>query len=84
MSDTDRKIIKTANFSPDNYEEGQIKRIAEVIGEKDLTFLLSVKRTHGFHLIEDAYNILKEQQRKTKIVNIPAYLNKIIQNLKEN
>jgi hypothetical protein len=83
MSITYCNSNKTINFIPRSYEQAQIKKIAEEIGERDLTFLLSTLRDFGFQLIEDAYNCLKEQQKKTKIINKPAYLNKIIQSLKE-
>lgn len=81
MSNIYSNSNKTINFIPRSYEQAQIKKIAEDIGERDLTFLLSVLRDFGFPLIEDAYNCLKEQQKKIKILNKPAYLNRIIQNL---
>lgn len=84
MSKIYRNSNKTINFIPWGYEQTQIKKIAEEIGEKDMTFLLSVYRDYGYQLIEDAYNCLKEQQKKKKILNKPAYLNGIIQKLIES
>lgn len=73
--------ILVNGFMPKNSDESIILDIAKAVVETDMRFLLSVNKKHGLWIIEKAYGEYKENPLKDKIVNPPAYLNKIIQRL---
>lgn len=65
------------NFSPKSYEEERCWEIARYLGEKDMRFILSALKKHGFHAIERAYNDIKER-RPGSIENKGAYFNELL------
>ena len=71
-------------FDPENHEEERCKAIAEYLGERDMRFIISALKNHGFGLIEEIYNEIKEKEdsgRGKPIRNRGAYFNKRIQQM---
>lgn len=89
IADSDKKTFKeiaVGNFSPTTYEEQRTLEIAQRVGEKNMTFLLSILKKHGFGVIEKAWGRYREDRddmgrRGKRIKNPPAYFNSIIQKL---
>ena len=61
------------------YEESQCLEIAKYLGEKDMTFILSVLKRYGFPIIEQVY--VGIQEKEGSIRNRGAYFNAEIKRL---
>ena len=64
-------------FSPKTYEEQKCWEIAQSLGEKDMTFILSALKRYGLARIEEAYRSVMEQP-SDKIRHRGAYFNKLL------
>lgn len=73
------KQIGFEDFNPQNYEEQRCYEIAQYLGEKDLTFILSVLRRYGFSIIEQIYIDIRE--KGASIRNRGAYFNAEVERL---
>lgn len=64
-------------FSPKSYEEQKCFEIAQELGEKDMTFILSALKKYGLARIEEAYRSVIEQP-SDKVRSKGAYFNKLL------
>lgn len=64
-------------FSPKSYEEQKCREIAQSLGEKDMTFILSALKKYGLARIEEACRSVMEQPSE-KVKNKGAYFNKLL------
>ena len=64
-------------FNPKSYEEQKCWEIAQELGEKDMTFILSALKKHGLARIEEAYRSVRDQPSE-KIRRRGAYFNKLL------
>jgi len=64
-------------FSPKSYEEQKCWEIAQSLGEKDMTFILSALKKYGLTRIEEAYQSIMDQPSE-KIRHKGAYFNKLL------
>jgi len=64
-------------FSPKSYEEQKCWEIAQSLGEKDMTFILSALKKYGLARIEEAYQSVLTQPSE-KVRNKGAYFNKLL------
>ena len=64
-------------FNPKSYEEQKCWEIAQSLGEKDMTFILSALKKYGLARIEEAYRSVMEQP-SDKIRRRGAYFNKLL------
>ena len=64
-------------FSPKSYEEQKCWEIAQELGEKDMTFILSALKKYGLARIEEAYRSVMEQP-SDKVRSKGAYFNKLL------
>ena len=72
---TNRRPVR--NFAPKSYEEQRCWEIAQELGEKDMTFILSALKKYGLARIEDAYRSVMDQPSE-KIRRRGAYFNKLL------
>jgi hypothetical protein len=64
-------------FSPKSYEEQKCWEIAQSLGEKDMTFILSALKKYGLTRIEEAYQSVMDQP-SDKVRSKGAYFNKLL------
>jgi hypothetical protein len=64
-------------FNPKSYEEQKCWEIAQELGEKDMTFILSSLKKYGLARIEEAYLSVMDQPSE-KIRRRGAYFNKLL------
>ena len=64
-------------FTPKSYEEQKCWEIAQELGEKDMTFILSALKKYGLARIEEAYRSVIEQP-SDKVRNRGAYFNRLL------
>ncbi len=64
-------------FSPKSYEEQKCCEIAQELGEKDMTFILSALKRYGLTRIEEAYRSVMDQP-SDKVKNRGAYFNRLL------
>src|SRR3989344_9561919 len=64
-------------FSPKSYEEQKCWEIAQSLGEKDMTFILSALKKYGLTRIEESYRSVMDQP-SDKIRHRGAYFNKLL------
>jgi len=64
-------------FSPKSYEEQKCWEIAQALGEKDMTFILSALKRYGLARIEEAYRSVIDQP-SDKVKNRGAYFNRLL------
>jgi hypothetical protein len=64
-------------FTPKSYEEQKCFEIAQELGEKDMTFILSALKKYGLARIEEAYRSVMNQP-SDKIRHRGAYFNKLL------
>ena len=74
--------ISINSYQPNSHETWRCREIAKEVGEKDMTYILSVNKKHGIDLLERAFVDFKSVD-SSAIKNKPAYFNKIIQGLTE-
>ena len=77
------KGIEVGNFEPKNKEEEICWRIAKKLEEKNMDYILSKMNKHGIELIRSATILYSQvlKNGKTKIMNPPAYFNKLVEKL---
>ncbi|MBU1890633.1 hypothetical protein KJ782_04065 [Patescibacteria group bacterium] len=75
-----KTIIDIKNFFPKNYEEQKCQEIAGLLGEKDMTFILSCLSKYGLAVVERAWGLFREKEGES-INNPAAYFNKLISKL---
>lgn len=68
-----------SGYAPRTYEESRCLEIAKYLGEKDMTFILSVLKRHGFPIIEQIYIEIKD--KRDSIRNRGAYFNAEVERL---
>lgn len=68
-----------SEYYPRTYEESRCLEMAKYLGEKDMTFILSVLKRHGFQIIEQAYIEIREKE--DSIRNRGAYFNARVEQL---
>ena len=64
-------------FSPKSYEEQKCWEIAQELGEKDMTFILSALKKYGLTRIEEARQSVMDQP-SDKVRSKGAYFNKLL------
>lgn len=64
-------------FSPKSYEEQKCWEIAQSLGEKDMTFILSAFKKYGLARIEESYQSVINQPSE-KVRSKGAYFNKLL------
>lgn len=64
-------------FSPKSYEEQKCWEIAQELGEKDMTFILSALKKYGLMRIEEARQSVMDQP-SDKVRSKGAYFNKLL------
>ncbi len=64
-------------FTPKSYEEQKCWEIAQDLGEKDMTFILSALKKYGLTIIEEAYRSVMDQP-DNKIRSRGAYFNRLM------
>lgn len=64
-------------FSPKSYEEQKCWEIAQELGERDMTFILSALKKYGLARIEEAYRSVMDQP-SDKVKNRGAYFNRLL------
>ncbi|MCR4283706.1 MAG: hypothetical protein NUV64_00100 [Parcubacteria group bacterium] len=64
-------------FSPKSYEEQKCWEIAQELGEKDMTFILSALKKYGLARIEEARQSVMDQP-SDKVRSKGAYFNKLL------
>lgn len=64
-------------FTPKSYEEQKCWEIAQELGEKDMTFILSALKKYGLARIEETFRSVMEQPSE-KIRSRGAYFNKLL------
>ncbi len=64
-------------YTPKSYEEQKCWEIAQSLGEKDMTFILSALKKYGLARIEEAYRSVMDQPSE-KIRRRGAYFNKLL------
>lgn len=64
-------------FTPKSYEKQKCWEIAQELGEKDMTFILSALKKYGLARIEEAYRSVMDQPSE-KIRHKGAYFNKLL------
>src|SRR3989338_8678117 len=64
-------------FTPKSYEEQKCWEIAQSLGEKDMTFILSALKKYGLTRIEESYRSVMDQP-SDKIRHRGAYFNKLL------
>ena len=64
-------------YTPKSYEEQKCWEIAQELGEKDMTFILSALKRYGLARIEEAYRSVIDQPNE-KIRHKGAYFNKLL------
>lgn len=70
------------SFKAENHQEEVCREIALAIGEDSMAFLLGTKHKHGFHPIERAWGVYRQDIRdKSVIQNKAAYFNAILSSL---
>ena len=72
---TSRRPVR--NFAPKSYEEQRCWEIAQELGEKDMTFILSALKKYGLARIEETYRSVMNQPSE-KIRRRGAYFNKLL------
>mgnify|MGYP000861921424 CR=1 FL=1 len=72
---TGRRPVK--GFTPKSYEEQRCWEIAQELGEKDMTFILSALKKYGLTRIEEAYRSVRDQPEH-KIRKRGAYFNSLL------
>ncbi len=79
------KAIDVKSFSPKSGEELRCKEIAESLGEKDMSFILSSLRQYGIRRIERAWGIVNEikQKHPDQIDDPRRYFNTLVRTLKD-
>lgn len=64
-------------YTPKSYEEQKCWEIAQALGEKDMTFILSALKKYGLTRIDEAYRSVMEQP-SDKVKNRGAYFNRLL------
>ena len=64
-------------FSPKSYEEQKCWEIAQSLGEKDMTFILSALKKYGLIRIEEVFRSVMDQPSE-KVRSKGAYFNKLL------
>jgi hypothetical protein len=64
-------------FSPKSYEEQKCWEIAQELGEKDMTFILSALKKYGLVRIEEVFRSVMDQPSE-KVRSKGAYFNKLL------
>lgn len=72
---TGRRPVR--GFTPKTYEEQRCWEIAQELGEKDMTFILSALKKYGLARIEETFRSVTEQPSE-KIRSRGAYFNKLL------
>lgn len=71
------RVRPVREFNPKSYEEQKCWEIAQALGEKDMTFILSALKKYGLARIEEAYRSVMDQP-SDKVKNKGAYFNKLL------
>lgn len=80
-----KSYTRVRDFTTNSYEEDKCKEIALALGEEHINPILKVLWKHGFHVIERAWGIYREDRASGKeIGNFPAYFQGIINKLTTN
>lgn len=72
------KEIDVSSYKPNSYEEEKCRDMASTLGEKNMNFILSVLKKHGFNVAERAYQITCDSEN---VLDKPRYFNRIVQQI---
>jgi hypothetical protein len=75
------KKVGVRSFTPRNSDEFRCQQIADELGEEHINFILSILKKHGIGIIDEAFGIFREDDKRKYIRNPGAYFNGIVKEL---